>query len=79
MIEFCYRVRQILIELHPVQKWGASKETLKIANDFFKMFRDNGYVIFHKVPNSLNNKCGNVVEYSFLLAEGLNCPKQTQT
>jgi hypothetical protein len=72
------KIRQILIELHPVQKWGASKETLKIANDFFKMFRDNGYVIFHKEPNNLINNCGNVVEYSFLLAEGLNCPKQAK-
>jgi hypothetical protein len=71
------KIRQILIELHPVvyRNRIASENELKIANDFFKRFRDNGYVIFHKEPNNLVNNCGNAVEYSFLLIEGMNCPE----
>jgi hypothetical protein len=72
------KIRQILIELHPVNmktyKQGiASEDELKLVNNFFKLFRDNGYVIFHKEPNNLSGNVGRFVEYSFLLIEGLKC------
>jgi hypothetical protein len=71
------KIRQIQIELHPVvyNTLVATDDQLKIANSLFKLFRDNGYVIFHKEPNNLNVgvNCGDAVEYSFILIEGLDC------
>jgi hypothetical protein len=75
------KIRQILIELHPVIDTKkkkievASEDDLKIANRFFRLLRDNGYVIFHKEPNNLSGNIGKFVEYSFLLLESLNCSK----
>lgn len=75
------KIRQIAIELHPVIQKSknytviANSQELKTANNLFKVFRDNGYVIFHKEPNVLADNNGYCVEYSFLLVESLNCPK----
>ena len=50
--------RQIMIELHDV---GKNFE----VNNFFEAMNDNGYVIFHKEPNTFGCS-GDCIEYSFI-------------
>lgn len=57
-------IRQILIELHGVGPMHRS-------NEFFKAMDKNGYVIFHKEPNTLGCS-GDCIEYAFLK---LNLPQ----
>jgi hypothetical protein len=61
-------IRQILIELHGVGKRGKRFE----ANEFFQSMDRNGYVIFHKEPNTIGCK-GRCIEYGLLK---LNLPKE---
>ena len=61
---FTVFIRQILIELHGVgpknQRTGPAH-----VNTFFESMHNNGYVIFHKEPNTLGCR-GNCIEYGFI-------------
>jgi len=55
-------IRQILIEFHGSLPDGPPDEGM---NEIFHRFSKEGYVIFHKEPNTL--RCGGrCIEYGFL-------------
>jgi len=58
-------IRQVLVEIHMQTKITHREITTVQANNMFEHMQQNGYVIFHKEPNT-SGCSGDCIEYGFL-------------
>jgi len=67
------KIRQILIEIHRSSKPEDHPARVRAVRLLFDTLERHKYVIFHKEPNIIVGNGGQVIEYAFLLVEGISC------